>query len=123
MLKALPGPEVVRRYVDAEFHPRVSALCLRWPGDPAERLWELPDGVCLSGAPPERFGVAIERRGGNSYAVRLLWNHTVLSWSSLGRVDLLTSALAPLLGALGTDLWHVLEQPVGTEPTAPRKAA
>ena len=31
---------------------------------------------------------------------------------SLTRVQLLTSALAPLLGALGTDLWYLLDQPV-----------
>jgi hypothetical protein len=36
---------------------------------------------------------------------------------------LLTSALAPLLRAMGTDLWHLLDQPVSAEFTLPSEAA
>jgi hypothetical protein len=126
MRQALPQPEVVRCYFDDSFHPRLPAMCLRWDADNGqglERLWELPDGVCLAGPPPKHFGVSIQRRGADGYSVRLLWNHTGLTWSSLTRAELLTSALAPLLAAMGTDLWHLLDQPIRAESSMPRKAA
>ena len=96
---SLPAPEVLRCYVHTGFQPHQSAMSLRW--DPnalatAERLWYLPEEVCLTGPAPEEFGVTIQRRGDDAYAVRVLWNHTCLSWSTLTRVQLLTSALAPL---------------------------
>ncbi len=125
MVQALPSPEVVRCYFDAAFDPHLPAMCLRWhqPALP-ERLWELPEGVCLVGPAPQRFGVRIQRQASDVYAVRLLWDRTCLDWVSLSRAQLLTSALAPLLGALGTDLWHLLDQPVSAGPLAPaRKAA
>ena len=37
-------------------------MCLRWHEAEQERLWELPDNVCLVGPPPERFG---RRKVGN----------------------------------------------------------
>jgi hypothetical protein len=126
MVKTLPEPEVLRCFFDDSFRPRLPAMCLRWHADSgpvAERLWELPDGVCLAGPPPVRFGVSIQRRAADSYSVRLLWNHTGLTWTALTRVELLTSALAPLLAALGTDLWHLLDQPISAEASLPRKAA
>ena len=126
MVQALPSPRVVRRYFDDAFDPRLPALCLRWEGDrqsTSDRLWELPEGVCFVGPAPERFGVHLRRTGADAYAVRLLWDRTCLSWTSLRRVQLLTSALAPLLGALGTDLWSLLDQPVHAETAAPRQAA
>lgn len=126
MLQALPEPEVVRCFFDDAFPPGLPAMCLRWDADafaPRERLWELPDGVSLVGPPPERFGLVVQRRAANTYAVRLLWNHTGLSWTSLSREELLTSALPPLLGAMGTDLWCLLDQPVSGECSLPRKAA
>jgi hypothetical protein len=126
MVKSLPEPEVVRSFFDDSFHPRLPAMCLRWyddSGPASERLWELPDGVCLAGPPPERFGVSIQRRAADTYSVRLLWNHTGLNWPSLTRAELLTSALAPLLAALGTDLWHLIDQPISAESTMPRRAA
>jgi hypothetical protein len=114
MLKTLPPPEVVRCYFDDGFAPRLPAMCLRWDvealGD--ERLWELPEGVTLVGPPPERFGVSIRRRGEDSYNVRLLWDRTCLTWDDVPRIQLLSSSLAPLLGAMGTDLWYLLDQPV-----------
>ena len=125
-MQSLPAPEVLRCYVQTGFQPHLSAMSLRW--DPnalgtAERLWYLPEDVCLTGPAPEEFGVTIQRRAADAYAVRVLWNHTCLSWSALTRVQLLTSALAPLLRAMGTDLWYLLDQPVTAEFTLPCEAA
>ena len=55
--------------------------------------------------------------------MRVLWNRTYLSWTDLTRVQLLTSALAPLMGALGTDLWQLLAEPVRATVRMPRVAA
>ena len=123
MVQTLPEPEVVRCFFDDSVQPRLPAMCLHWENGAQERLWELPDNVCLAGPPPKRFGVSIHRRLSDAYAVRLLWNQTALSWPALTRAELLGSALAPLLAALGTDLWHMLEQPVSTESRLPDKAA
>jgi hypothetical protein len=126
MAAVLPSPEVLRCYFDEEFDPPLPALCLRWQPEDAgktERLWELPDGVCMTGTPPQRFGISIQRRDTDSYTVRLLWDRTCLIWSSLVRAQLLGSALAPLLAAMGTDLWYLLDQPIRTETGLPRKAA
>jgi hypothetical protein len=79
--------------------------------------------VTLVGPPPERFGVSIRRRGEDSYSVRLLWDRTGLTWGDLPRRQILTSALAPLLGAMGTDLWYLLDQPVGSAPAPYDRAA
>jgi hypothetical protein len=90
-------------------------MCLRWHSDAAgqgERLWELPEGVSIVSPAPERFGISVRRQDNDAYEVRLLWDRTHLTWPSLTRVQLLTSALAPLLGSLGTDLWHLLDQPL-----------
>jgi len=123
MVQTLPEPEVVRCYFDNSCPPRLPAMCLRWEEGSRERLWELPDNVCLAGPPPEHFGITIQRRASDAYSVRLLWNHTVLSWPALTRAELLGSALTPLLAAMGSDLWHVLDQPVSSESCLPRKAA
>jgi hypothetical protein len=123
MVQTLPEPEVVRCYFEDGFQPRLPAMSLRWQDATQERLWELPDNVCLAGPPPDRFGITIQRRSLDTYAVRLLWNHTGLNWPALTRAELLGSALAPLLGAMGTDLWHLLDQPVSSESCLPRKAA
>lgn len=123
MVQTLLKPEVLRCYFDDGFHPRLPAMCLRWENAARERLWELPDNVCLAGSPPERFGISIHRRTADTYTVRLLWNHTGLSWPALTRAELLGSALTPLLAAMGTDLWHMLDQPVSSETGLPRKAA
>jgi hypothetical protein len=121
MLTTLPPPEVVRCYFDDGFAPRLPAMCLRWDAAAlgGERLWELPEGVTLHGPPPARFGVSIRRRGDDSYNVRLLWDRTCLTWDDLPRAQLLNCALAPLLGAMGTDLWYLLDQPV--RPAQPRR--
>jgi hypothetical protein len=125
-METLPRPEVLRRFTDAECQPPLPAMRLRW--DPTamgfgERLWYLPENVCLTGPAPERFGVTIDRHGDDSYCVHVLWNRTYLSWPDVTRVQLLTSALAPLLAALGTDLWQLLSEPVRGTLRMPRVAA
>jgi hypothetical protein len=79
--------------------------------------------VCLLSPPPRRFGVSVRRDGPDAYAVRLLWDRTCLSWPALSRAELLDSSLAALLGALGTDLWQLLDQPVRAQGGCPARAA
>jgi hypothetical protein len=125
MVEVLPAPEVARCYFDDAFDPPLPAMCLRWgpPEDegPDEQVWELPEGVRLHGPAPRRFGISVCRQAADSYAVRLLWDRTCLTWLALGREQLLASDLAPLLAVLGTDLWYLLDQPLAPEP--PRWAA
>jgi hypothetical protein len=126
MLDTLPAPEVVRCYFDDGFDPPLPAMVLRWDeGTPAagEQVWELPEEVRVAGPAPRRFGVTLRRRGADTYAVRLIWDGTCLSWRALTRAQVLRSALAPLLEALGTDLWYLLDQPVQDEPAPPASAA
>jgi hypothetical protein len=121
----LPEPEVLRCYFEESFTPHLPAMCLRWPDAEAahERLWELPEGVSLLGPPPARFGVSIRRLAEDSYAVRLLWDRSAFQWKALSRAQLLTSALAPLLAALGTEIWYLLDQPLPDARPVPRTAA
>ena len=123
MIQALPAPEVLRCFFDDTFEPHLPAMCLRWRCGRGERLWELLEGVTLVGPAPERFGVSIQRVGGDAYSVRVLWDRTCFVWQSVRRVELLTCALAPLLGAIGTDLWYLLDQPVHGEACTPCRAA
>jgi hypothetical protein len=122
MIEALPVPEVVRCYFDEVLTPRLPAMCLRWP-DSDERVWELPEGVRLVGPAPERFGVSIQRQGEDAYTVRLIWNRTGLTWPCLTRAELLPGDLAILLEAMGTDLWYLLDQPIGVADGPPSRAA
>jgi len=126
MVETLPEPEVTRCYFEDAYEPHLPAMSLRWdthsPGW-SERLWYLPEGVCLVGPAPERFGLTIQRRATDSYSIRLLWDRTCLQWVELSRMQILTSALRPLLAAMGTDLWYLLDQPVSTETQLPLKAA
>jgi hypothetical protein len=119
MARSLPTAEIVRKYMDEHFDAHCPVLVLRWPADEgqAERLWDLPEGHCIAGEIPKRFGYAIRRTDADMYQVRILWNHTVLSWAAVSRMDLLASCLGSLLAALGVDLWSVLEQPL---PSAAR---
>jgi hypothetical protein len=124
MAKPLPAPEVVRTSFDEGFEPALPALVLRWPPDGVgERLWSLPEDVTVFGPPPRRFGVSIRRHGPDAYGVRLLWDHTSLAWKSLSRVQLLASALAPVLAALGSELLSLLDQPIPRPPRTARTVA
>ncbi len=111
----LPAVEVIRKSIDESFDPSIPVLWLRWAdhGPAAERLWELPDGLSILGTPPRRFGMRLKRTGGDAYELRLIWEQTHLSWPLLSRAELLATSLAPLLAALGIDLWAMLEHPIG----------
>ncbi len=121
-MKELPRPEVVRCYVEESVNPPLPAMQLDWdesaPGA-AERCWSLPGGVSVRGPAPARFGVTIYRRDDDAYQVRVLWDDLCLSWERLRRVQIMASALAPVLSALGTDLWYLLTQPApASEPVS-----
>jgi hypothetical protein len=114
MVPTLPTGEVVRKYIDESFDAYTPVMVLHWENNtgPAERLWELPEGMCVVGAPPRVLGVRIRRQRTDAYAVRLLWEGTQLTWPALSRLELLGSCLGPLLGALGIDFWSLLQQPL-----------
>lgn len=114
-MTSLPKPEIVTCFFDESVAPHLPAMVLRWdPTAPElnEGVWNLPEGVVLRGAAPERFGVTVERHGPNAFRVRVLWNQLSLIWDRLSRRQIMASALTPLLEALGTDLWYLLEQPI-----------
>jgi hypothetical protein len=123
MVQSLAAPEVVRCFFDDTFDPPLPAMILDWGGRPPERLWELPEGFSLCGPGPRRFGVSIRRLARDDYAVRLLWDRTSLTWQSLSRVELLGSALGPLLAALGTELRDLLDQPIQPPTRSLQRAA
>jgi hypothetical protein len=111
----LAKPEVERCFFESSAQPPLPAMDLRWdPDGPgvAERVWHLPDNVLLKCPAPQCFGITIHRHGSNSYQVRVLWNHLSLRWNNLTRVQIMASSLAIILSALGTDLWHLLNQPI-----------
>ena len=114
MARSLPAAEIVRKFIDEAFDPHSPVMALRWPEAEgrAERLWELPEGLCVAGSAPARFGYSVRRHAADSYTVRVAWDRTVMSWTNLPRVEILGSCLGSLLAALGIDLWSVLEQPV-----------
>jgi hypothetical protein len=114
MARTLPAAEVVREYIDDSFDAQSPILVLRWEDEPGrgERLWELPEGLCVVGSAPRRLGFHIRRQKEDCYAVRLMWENTHLTWPTLSRMELLASCLSPVLGALGIDLWSMLEQPL-----------
>ena len=102
----LPTPKI-KRCAD-------EAMELQWDPDAPgvmERTWHLPDGVVLHGPAPAQFGIKIQSGNNNQYRVRVVWNRLTLDWNSLTRVQIMASSLKPLLAALGTDLWALLEQP------------
>jgi hypothetical protein len=114
MARTLPAAEVVREYIDDSFDAHAPVRVLRWEDKSGrgEHLWELPEGLCVVGAAPRKLGLRIRRQGEDDYAVRLLWENTHLTWPALSRMELLASCLSPVLGALGVDLWSLLEQPL-----------
>jgi hypothetical protein len=124
MVESLYPPQVVRCYFDDAFDSLVPAMCLRWDETEArEDIWELPAGLRLVGPAPERFGVRVHRHSADGYAVRLLWDRTCLLWPTVTRRELMTSSLVPLLAAIGTDLWYLLDQPIEAESNVPFEAA
>lgn len=117
-MDTLPRPEVIRCFFDRNAAPHLPAMELRWDVDApsvADGIWRLPGNVVVTGPAPDRFGVTVRRKGVDSFAVRVLWNELSLQWESLTRTQVMTGSLAPLLRALGTDLWYLLEQPVDDE--------
>lgn len=114
-MKHLPEPEVVSSYFEEAFTPLLGAMELRWPDEPERNratLWHLPEGVRLIDTLPRWFGVRILRTDEDAYEVCLLWNHVALRWTNVCRADVLQSSLQPILASLGTDLAHLLDQPV-----------
>ncbi|MBI2803640.1 MAG: hypothetical protein HYX68_01485 [Planctomycetes bacterium] len=110
----LSRPEVVRCFFDRTFDPPLPAMELDWDAHAAgaaEGVWHLPENVSLNGPAPVRFGITIHRLGSDRYQVRVLWNHLCLSWDGLTRRQIMTTSLAHVLKALGTDLWYLLNQP------------
>jgi hypothetical protein len=117
MARALPSAQIVRKYFDESFDRSTPVWVLRWdeaPGE-ADRLWELPEGLCVVGPAPRRFGVRLKRHSEDGYAAYLQWDRSQLSWPSLSRVELLGCCLGPLLSAVGRDLWAMLDQPLAAE--------
>ncbi len=126
MSSNMPIPQIVCTEIDDTFDVFMPVLQLHWGEvnqNHPERIWELPEGVTMVGAGPEHFGLKVQRCDRNSYSVRLLWNQTVLHWTRLTRVQLLSSALLPILESLGTDLRDLLDQPVRAERFQVRRAA
>jgi len=115
----LPRPQVLRSFAFRENELVLSALELSWsaeaPGS-GLRTWHFPNSIRIQGPPPRQFGVTIRRLDVDCYAVRMLWNEVCLSWNNLKRVQILASALSPVLKALGTDLWPMLEQQMDRVP-------
>jgi hypothetical protein len=125
-MNVLPAPKVVRCYFANQFQPHLPAMELAWDLDTpgvAERNWFFPEHLSIRGPAPERFGTVIQRMGPDQYSVRTCWNDVCLTWRNLRRVDIMTSALALVLQALGTDLWQVLEQPIDSDGRATWHAA
>jgi hypothetical protein len=113
MSRSLPPAQVARKVVDEAFDVHSPVLVLEWSdGGATERLWELPDGFSILGGAPRRFGLLVRRDSSDAYGVRILWDRTQLVWRGVSRLDLLGSCLAPLLSAVGLDLWSLLEQPI-----------
>jgi len=119
----LPAPEVLRWYPHEAFASPLPVMCLHWHPDCEERVWHLPEGTSIQGPPPQLFGFRLLRQQGHTYSLRVVWDRTVLAWESLSRSQLLGSCLQPLLAALGTDLWHLLDQPSHVSPFVPDRAA
>lgn len=118
---SLPTPEVLHCDFDEQTSPHTPAMSLRWDADaPGVRhaTWNLPGGLVLQGPAPTRFGVTVVRQGDDAFDLRVVWNDVSLHWPSLKRRHILASSLSSVLGALGTDLWHLLDQPVETRRTA-----
>lgn len=121
----LPAPQVVRRFVATRSGSRLPALELRWDRGAAtagDRTWFLPGEVRLVGPPPDRFGLTLHRHGADSYRLQVLWDRVFLAWDDLSRTQVVASSLPVVLGALGTDLGCLLDQPAAAAPAWPGAA-
>lgn len=114
MAASLPAPEVVSCFLDDTFNPPLSATSLRWHDGIGAMLWQLPEDVSLYGPPPRRFGIRVTRVSTDTFEVRVLWDSTRFTWTSLSRMQLLTCALSTVLNAQGNDLRSLLGQPIQT---------
>lgn len=114
----LHKPRIERCFIEQYCSPPLPAMELSWGSGTAEQTWHLPDGVSLKSPAPRRFGVTVHRFAADAYRVRVLWNHVCLSWDALNRVQIMASALAPILDALDTDLWYLLNQSIETDDIA-----
>ena len=111
----LPPPEIVRCLFDENVSPQVPAMILRWDADNpslCESVWHLPENVVIRGAAPHRFGVTINRLDDNQFQVHVIWNGMSLNWERLTHQQIVGCSLMPILDALGTDLWYLLDQPI-----------
>lgn len=122
-MNTFPEPDLLSCYFDEAFTPHLAAMRLRWPQAAEDRLWRLPQGVCLSGPPPERLGVNLQRLAPNTYALCLVWDEKGFRWASLTAAELITGDLCVLLEAIGTDLRGWLTQPVSTTAHSLAQAA
>jgi hypothetical protein len=123
MLQALPAPTVICSGFDDQFSPPLPIVELDWEDEAGERTWDLPTGICLTASPPRQFGIRIRLVRPEIYAVQLRWDDQTFTWPTLGRGQLLNSSLAPLLEALGMDLWYILERPQPRQNSYPDSAA
>jgi hypothetical protein len=114
----LPKPQVLACQFEDGCSP-LGVILLDW-GEPAPgaRPWLLPQGLVLTGATPERFGITVLRLAPDSYRVDLLWDRTRLAWAGVSRAELLASSLGEILRAVGTSLEYLLDQPCS--PPLPR---
>ena len=69
----LPSPKVVRCFFAKQFQPHLPAMELAWDEDApglAGGTWHFPGQVSIQGPAPRTFGVVIQRKGPDDYAVR-----------------------------------------------------
>jgi hypothetical protein len=117
-MRNFPEPEVVSCYFDDAFVPHLAAMHLRWPDEGGNDtvLWHFPGNVRVISPLPDRLGLRIHRTGTDAYEIYLRWNSMSLHWQDTPRSQLVRSSIGPVLAALGTDLEHLLEQPLPGEP-------
>lgn len=113
-MNPLPQPEIVSCYSDVGFIPPITAMLLRWPAEAGAVVstWRMPGGERFDSPPPRRFAVRICRQFDDAYAVTFLWDAIYRQWFSLRRAEILGSALAPVLTAMGRSLDQLLDQPI-----------
>ena len=118
----MPEPVVEGCDFDNGFAPPLAVMRLQWPSPVVARSWSLPEQVVFRGAPPQRFGLRLQRRDFDSYSLCLLWDGCHVLWPALTRTQLLATDLTPLLAALGTDLAYLLDQEIHVGPLSVRLA-